>query len=63
MRGRAAWYCPDAIPQCAYVCVDECSRTCARICMCVCDEHLTAKDPKSHESILLMRVLELGEEG
>lgn len=36
---------------------------CVCVHMWVCDEHLTAKDLKNCESILLMRVLELGEEG
>lgn len=36
---------------------------CVSAYVCVCVEHLTAKDLKSHESILLMRVLELREEG
>lgn len=36
---------------------------CVCVHMWVCDEHLTAKDLKNRESILLMRVLELGEEG
>lgn len=38
------------------MCVQQCSRMCVSIY--VCNEHLTAKDLKSHESILLMRVLE-----
>lgn len=47
------------------VCVCVFVRRSNRMCVsaCVCDEHLTAKDLRSHESILLMRVLELWEEG
>lgn len=54
---------------CVSVCVGREGWTCVHqpLCVCVhmwvCDEHLTAKDLKNCESILLMRVLELGEEG
>lgn len=69
MRGWTTWFfmtCP-IIPKCVCPCVWE-EKVCvqySRMCVhfCVCHEHLTAKDLKSRESILLMRVLELGEEG